>query len=147
MRVLADTNILARIAQSAHKQHAAATTAVERILARDDDPCIVPQIIYEFWVVATRPASKNGLALTVAQVQAELVETRRVFTILRDERAIFQRWERLVVKHDVKGKTAHDARIVAAMHRHGLTHILTFNATDFARFPGIVVVTPETLGV
>ncbi len=43
--------------------------------------------------------------------------------------------------HDVKGKTAHDARPVAAMRRHGLSRLLTFNASHFARFDGIAVLT------
>ncbi len=145
MRILADTNILARIAQAGHRQHAAALRAVERLLARNDDPCIVPQVVYEFWVVATRPATASGLALTVPQAKAELAGARRTFTLLRDERAIFQHWERLISDHDVKGKLAHDARLVAAMLRHGLTHILTFNTADFQRFSGITVVAPESV--
>jgi predicted nucleic acid-binding protein len=43
----------------------------------------------------------------------------------------------------VKGKTAHDARLVAAMRRHGVNRLLTFNASHFARFAGITVLTPE----
>lgn len=39
----------------------------------------------------------------------------------------------------MKGKNAHDARLVAAMVRHGLTHILTFNAQDFSRYRGITI--------
>jgi predicted nucleic acid-binding protein len=42
----------------------------------------------------------------------------------------------------VKGKNAHDARLVAAMQRHGLTRLLTFNKPDFMRFPGINVYSP-----
>ena len=145
MRILADTNILTRIVQPAHHQHSTASAAVEKLLARDDDPCIVPQVVYEFWVVATRPASENGLAMTVVETQAELARIRRIFTLLRDERAVFQQWERLVTTHDVKGKIAHDARLVAAMCRHGLAQILTFNARDFARFDDIVVLTPENV--
>jgi predicted nucleic acid-binding protein len=45
----------------------------------------------------------------------------------------------------VKGKNAHDARLVAAMVRHGLTHILTFNAQDFSRYRGITIMTPGAL--
>ena len=37
----------------------------------------------------------------------------------------------------------HDARLAAAMLAHGLTHILTFNADDFRRYPGIVPITPD----
>jgi len=140
MKILADTNIVARLAQPGHHQHSSALRAVEM---RDDDLCIAPQVVYEFWVVATRPASANGLGMTVQEVQVEIARIRRIFTLLLDERAIFQHWERTVVDHDVKGKNAHDARLVAAMHRHGLTHMITFNAADFTRFTQLSMLTPD----
>lgn len=55
---------------------------------------------------------------------------------------IYSVWESLVIQHRVSGKTTHDARLVAAMKVHGVTAILTFNAADFARYPGIDVVHP-----
>jgi hypothetical protein len=42
----------------------------------------------------------------------------------------------------VSGKKAHDARLVAAMLAHGLSRLLTFNVSDFARYPGITVLEP-----
>jgi predicted nucleic acid-binding protein len=40
----------------------------------------------------------------------------------------------------VSGKQAHDARIVAAMKVHGVTHLLTFNTDDFKRYTDIAAV-------
>jgi len=40
------------------------------------------------------------------------------------------------------GKNGHDARLVAAMTVHGLTHLLSFNAQDFRQYRAITVVTP-----
>jgi predicted nucleic acid-binding protein len=48
----------------------------------------------------------------------------------------------LVVGNDVKGQNAHDARLVAAMQRHGVTEMLSFNKPDFTRFTAIRVFTP-----
>jgi hypothetical protein len=48
----------------------------------------------------------------------------------------------LVVAHGVMGAQVHDARLVAFMLAHGLTHVLTLNAADFARYPGIIPVAP-----
>jgi hypothetical protein len=39
----------------------------------------------------------------------------------------------------------HDARLVAAMEVQGISHILTFNVTDFVRYPDITVVHPQDL--
>ena len=43
-------------------------------------------------------------------------------------------WRRLVVAHAVQGRQVHDARLVALLPAHGITHILTLNA---ATSPGI----------
>ena len=51
-------------------------------------------------------------------------------------------WQALARNYDVKGKNAHDARLVAAMQRHGIGHLLTFNKPDFTRFAGVCVFTP-----
>lgn len=41
---------------------------------------------------------------------------------------------------DVRGRQVYDARLVAVMLAHGITHILTFNGNHFRRFTGITVV-------
>lgn len=145
MNILTDTNVLARLAQPHHRHYPIALNAVAALRTRNDSPCIVPQVIYEFWSVATRPVDQYGLGLSVPEATAEVAEIKILFKLFRDERAIFQGWERLVAAHDVKGKGSHDARLVAAMYRHGLTHILTFNARDFVRYPGITILSPESV--
>jgi predicted nucleic acid-binding protein len=133
MRILVDTNILGRLSQPGHPMHGTAVRAVE--ILRDDqhELRMVPQVIYEYWAVATRPADQNGLGLTIEETEASIAAFKVVFPPLRDERGILEPWERLVVAYRVQGKPAHDARLVAAMERHGLSHILTFNAGDFSR--------------
>jgi len=42
----------------------------------------------------------------------------------------------------VLGKNVHDARLVAAMLEHNITHLLTLNVKDFKRFDEITVVDP-----
>ena len=145
MSTLLDTNILTRLVQPDHDQHIAARDAVKTLLERGEDLAVVPQNLYEFWVVATRPANANGLGMTVQQTQSELSHIRKVFRLFLDERGILPRWEQLVVTHNVEGKTAHDVRLVAAMVRHDMTQLLTFNAGDFARFPDITVLTPQNV--
>ena len=57
----------------------------------------------------------------------------------------FPEWERIVSQHQVSGKQVHDARLVAAMMSHRVTHILTFNTADFTRYTEITVVQPQSL--
>ena len=143
MSALLDTNILTRLAEPAHPLRTTALKAVEALESAGRILHIVPQNLYEFWVVATRPATANGgLGLTVAEARAALDSIRGSFVLLHDMPAVLGEWERLVVAHDCKGKPAHDARLVAAMHVHGVTELLTFSGTDFRRFGDIVVLEP-----
>ena len=105
--------------------------------------CLVPQVIYEFWVAATRPLDVNGLGVAAAQAELMMKELLQDFVLLRDERGIFGNWQTLVVDYAILGKRAHDARLVAAMQKHGISNVLTFNVADFARFSGIHVFTPS----
>ena len=45
--------------------------------------------------------------------------------------------------HEVSGKPAYDARLVAAMQVHGLIEILTFDKTGFTRYPGLRAIDPR----
>jgi predicted nucleic acid-binding protein len=145
MNVLLDTNILSRMAQPGHVQHQAALDATTALRFRGDVLCLVPQVLYEYWVVATRPAAVIGLGFPVPVVAAELIRIMSFFPLLPDTATIFPEWERLVTAHHVTGKNAHDARLVVAMSVHGLTHLLTFNTADFARYPGVTALDPAVV--
>jgi predicted nucleic acid-binding protein len=135
MNVLLDANILCRMAQPGHAHHRAATDATDVLQLRGDIVCLIPQTLYEFWVVATRPTAVNGLGLPVAAVDAEVQRLQSIFPTLYDSMTVFREWLQLVSAHQVSGRSAHDARLVAAMAAHGLTHLLTFNTPDFAPLP------------
>src|SRR5262245_18038880 len=138
---LVDTNILLRSAEPAHPQYPTATGAVAALLRAGEELFIVPQNLYEFWTVATRPAvQRGGLGMTAEEAQREIAALQTDFTLLLDTPALYGEWLRLVVDNAVLGVQAHDARLVAAMQVHGLTHILTINVRDFTGFPGITVV-------
>ncbi len=143
MLILADTNILLRLVERNHPQHVVAAAAIDIVETRGHQLNIVPQVAYEFWVVATRPLEANGLGMGPAEAQSEFDALLPPFRVLRDERVIFEIWQQLVVDHKVTGKRAHDARLVAAMLRHRISHLLTFNASDFARYPDVTVLEPQ----
>ena len=143
MSVLIDTNILTRAAQPSHPMHNEALDAVDVLRGRGEELCVVPQNLIEFWAVATRPLSANGLEMKIAEAQAELGRIKDLFRLLPETPALFSEWESLVVQYGVSGKNTHDARLVAAMNIHGLTQLLTFNVGDFNRYsPAITSVSP-----
>ena len=145
MKILVDTNILARLAQPEHEHHGLARDSVSRLRDRSNDLSIVPQVLYEFWVVATRPKANSGLGLAHSRASADIDGFKRLFRFLRDERGIYPNWEKIVMQARVSGKPSHDARLVAAMRRHKLDHILTFNGKDFKRYSEITVIEPRSI--
>lgn len=142
MTVLLDANLLLRSIQTASAHHRTAVTALDTLEKQGDNLCIVPQSLYEFWVAATRPVANNGLGFTPLAALTAIRKFKAYYPMLPDIPAIYAEWESLVVARACHGKIAHDARYVAAMQSHGITHLLTFNVGDFARFPGIVVLDP-----
>ena len=101
---------------------------------RDETLCIAPQNLTEFWAVATRPLKKNGLGMTTAEAESELISIRQFFRLLPYTLEVLEKWQWLVVHHAVSGKQSHDAHLAAIMQVHAVTDILTFNVSDFSRF-------------
>ncbi len=145
MNTLLDTNILIRAAQPGHPMHATAADAVDALHRRGNHLFLMPQNLYEFWVVVTRPIAQNGLGFTPSQARSEIDQLKKLFTLLDETPSIFPAWEHLVTSYAVSGKTAHDARLVAAMQVHGIAQLLTFNIADFQRFTSITVLDPAVV--
>jgi predicted nucleic acid-binding protein len=120
--------------------------ALELLPEQGRDLHIVSQNLVELWVVATRPVEQNGLGMPASSVAPELERLKSMFLLLPDAGDL-SIWEALVTQHQVTGKPAHDARLVAAMQAHGLTAILTFDKSGFSRYPGIEVVHGRTSGL
>ena len=87
----------------------------------------------------------NGLGLTPAHAERVLVHVEPSVVRLRDLDSAYPEWKRLVAQFGVSGKTAHDARLVAAMNVHGVKRILTFNIGDFTRYSEIQAVSPADI--
>jgi predicted nucleic acid-binding protein len=134
MMVLIDSNVLLRAAIVDDPHFGTAVDAVALLEETGLRPTIVPQCCYEYFVVATRPAERNGLGLEPAEAMHDISDHQELFRFLRDERTVFETWKELVTSYTVRGKVAHDARLVAAMLRHDIKYLLTFNDGDFRRY-------------
>jgi predicted nucleic acid-binding protein len=143
--VLADTNVLLRRLHRAHPQYRQARDAITKFSKEGNRVCVTAQNLIELWTVSPRPIENNGLGLTPAQADRILARVENSVFRLPDSDDVYPAWRRLVVTHGVSGKKAHDARLVAAMTVSGITHILTFNTDDFARYASIKVLHPADL--
>lgn len=140
-----DTNVLLRSIDVGHAAQSVAQDAMIQLRRGGQSLSLFSQNLIEFWAVATRPVSNNGLGLSVAKAGVEIISLKNLFTLLPDTPEIFSEWERIVLQYQVSGKQVHDARLVAAMTVHNLTHLLTFNTGDFKRFPVITATDPQTI--
>jgi predicted nucleic acid-binding protein len=134
MSTLVDTNVLLRRIQPRHGQQGVAIESVARLIETDEPVYFTLQNISEFWNVATRPLSGNGLDLSINRVQAEVEKIEQYLDLLPDTPAVYEEWRRLVFAHGVRGKKVHDAKLIATMNVHGVRRILTFDIGDFARY-------------
>lgn len=146
MDILADTGILLRFMEPSDPSRSMIVRAVSIIRSRSDRLIIAPQNAAEFWNVCTRPkTSRGGMGLSVKETDNRLIQIERGFPLLYDDDIAYQIWRSLVLTQVVLGKQVHDARLVALMQAHGITHILTLNGSDFARYPGITAIDPASL--
>jgi predicted nucleic acid-binding protein len=141
--VLADTNVILRLVVPRDPLAGVARLAIERLVTSGYSVCVSPQNLVEFWSVATRPAAANGLGLTVAQAAVDADRITDMFPMVEDVPSIHEHWRRLVESCGVIGRQAFDARLVAVMRVHDISHLLTFDVGGFRRFPGIAVLDPR----
>lgn len=144
-RFLLDTNVLLRTANGDDAQNSVASDATIQLIADGHDVFLAPQNIIEFWSVATRPLANNGLDWESSRVVQQVQTSLSRFQLVQDDGAIFNAWRRLVADRQVRGKRVHDARLVAVMETHQITHILTFNVADFVRYPKVTAVNPTSI--
>ncbi len=134
MLILADSNVLLRAVTPEHAEYEVTLDALASLRDQGHSLAMVPQGGYEYYVVATRPPDQNGLGLTSSEAIHDLDDRLGLFKLLRDERSVFASWRRVIEEYAVHGKAAHDARIGAAMLKHHVDCLLTFNVRDFTRY-------------
>lgn len=136
MDCLADTGAVLRAVNPLEPRRSEVLLAMGILRSRGMRVCVVPQVAYELWAVATRPKDANGLGLSPSGAMQLVERTVQELVLLRDLPELFDEWLLLVRTHGVSGKKAHDARLVAAMRLHGISSVLTYNGQDFRRYPG-----------
>ena len=153
MSHLLDTNILLRRLEPNNSQSLIAKNAIAVLEQQSEPLAVARQNLIEFRNTVSRPLDKNGLGLTPADADFELNVLERDFTTLPENDLVYDVWRQLIAAKGVSGKQVHDARLVAFMLVYGVTHILTFNDSDFRRFEslptqiggGIIVVHPSAV--
>jgi predicted nucleic acid-binding protein len=142
---LIDSNILIRWVKPDDRDYPLVNAAVDRLIDQGCTLLYTSQNLAEFWNTCTRPVEQNGYGLSIEETDARASVIESTLDLLPDGDAIHLEWRRLVVTFRVSGAKVHDARLVAAMHVHGVPRILTFNERDFARYTSVEALHPKAL--
>ena len=102
-------------------------------------------MIYESWSVTTRTLAGNGLGKSTVYAESMILQFCTLFRLLKDERTIDETWLQLVAKYAVSGVKSFDARLAAAMLRHNVSHLLTFNSGDFRLYNHVTIIDPAII--
>lgn len=144
-KYLLDTNILLRTVDTSSPQYNLVATAITTIFQANHECFITPQNIIEFWVVATRPVEVNGLGWNCQETSKKIDQLISQFTLLQETPEIFSKWLKLVTEYSIKGKRTHDIRLLAVMQFYQISHLLTFNPSDFIALPEILIIHPQSI--
>ncbi|HUO09926.1 MAG TPA: type II toxin-antitoxin system VapC family toxin [Phycisphaerae bacterium] len=144
MRYLLDTGILLRLPDRSDPFHSVVREAVRGLSPHE--LVTATQNIAEFWNVCTRPSTaRGGLGLAGHEAQRRLRLLERLVVVLREPPSAYERWKTLVMRCKVQRRQVHDARLVALMKAYRIKRVLTLNAPDFARYPGVEAITPQNV--
>jgi predicted nucleic acid-binding protein len=145
MAILIDTNLLLRAVQPTHPMRASAVRALTTLMEREEPLMVSIQNIAEFWRVATRPESNNGLGFSAEETRDEVSRLEGFFDVVYENANSYAAWKALVTDYRVNGLQVHDARLVAVMKAYGIRQIVTFNDKDFRGYSGIEVLHPDSI--
>ncbi|MCW5941008.1 MAG: type II toxin-antitoxin system VapC family toxin [Fimbriimonadaceae bacterium] len=138
--MLLDTSVLARLCDPDPGLRQRAQHLLLRLSTGGCALAICPQVVYEFWVVATRPTTVNGMGLDPSEASAQIGDWLAAFQMLHDLPEAVPIWRRLVSQMAVLGKSAHDARLVSTAIAHGVARVSSFNRADFERYADLIVI-------
>jgi len=141
---LLDTNIIVRFTDTDSAEYNLISNAISQILVEGGQCFITSQVITEFWVVATRPVSVNGLGWTVEKTEQAVQMLLNQFDLLEETPTIFPQWLSLVTSYKISGKRTHDVRIQAVMLTHNISYLLTLNPQDFVTIEGLEIIHPNS---
>ena len=139
--ILLDSNILIHGNQEASPHFNTITTRLIELAESDEELAICPQVLYEFFSVATRPiTARGGLGISSANALALIDKFQSTYTFINDPVDLFSTWLQLIVRYGTVGIASHDARLVAFMQKEDIQKIFTMNPNDFNRYNNIITI-------
>ena len=141
--VFVDTNVLLSATNSASGDH---ETARRLFPGARDAGChlaVCGQVLREYAVVATRPATGNGLGMEHSNALRNMEWFRKQTVFLEETEPVFDELDRIIRHYKYAGKRIHDANIAAVAIAHNARTIITANTKDFSAIDELGVLSPE----
>jgi predicted nucleic acid-binding protein len=141
--LMVDTNILLTATNAQRTGHLAANRVFQIALDAGVHLATCGQILREYLVVATRPASQNGLGLFPDDALKNLEWFRKRHVYLEEPESVHHILAGLVKHRQAVGKRIHDLNIIALMKEHRIRMILTENPEDLEDISDIEILRLE----
>jgi hypothetical protein len=77
-------------------KHGVCRAAITTLVKRQEIICLAPQVLVEFWVVATRPIENNGFGWSPNQAAYHIGRLYELFQLHPEHPGLFERWLRTV---------------------------------------------------
>ncbi len=138
--ILLDANILIHSRQPVSPHYHTITQKLIEFIENNEDLVICPQVLYEYYVVVTRPAAQNGYNISCDVAMQQINDFINTYPFINDPATLFVEWQLIIKNYQTIGKTAHDARLVALMRVQAIGTIYTMNPGDFFRYNDIITV-------
>lgn len=137
-RCMIDTNVLIYITVNPNPWYNAARQWLDRMFREGFELCISTQIAREYLVVLTR-GDVFEQRFTSEEASHQLDAILSVFALLYESERSVSSLTDLLRRYQIRGKSIHDANIVATMLAHGVKCLATYNSVDFRRFKEITL--------
>src|SRR4051794_3121849 len=103
--ILLDTNIISRTMQSGNPHYQPALDSLAFLRTqRGERLAIFPQVMTEFYAIATRAVQSNGLGLTPDEAISRIAWMKSQYDLFEETAEIFPQWERLVAKYKPRNR-------------------------------------------
>jgi toxin-antitoxin system PIN domain toxin len=139
--ILLDTNVLVYAVNADAPQHPESRAVVRAAIAGVLEAAVVPQVLLEFFSVATHPR-RTQHPLGPEAAWQDVATFRAALPVLDPRPGALSMLEELVVSRRPLGGAIYDLYLAAQMRSHGIGSVCTYNGSDFAGVPGISTVTP-----
>ena len=141
--ILFDANLLVHAHARRSPFHEAAKRLIDRAADGELEACLVPQVLCEFFAVATNERLfKPALSPKEATREITVYWTKSHFQRVVPHETTLERLLGLLERHPVTEQRIFDAFLVATMLDNEVRTIYTQNVKDFQDYPEIQVINP-----